>query len=268
MATQVKTKAAKKVKTAAPKARTGGAADGALYLYGISPSAVAAVAVRSEAVDGITTIERFRVEDFDCWISRVDRSEYADHLAENMENLEWLATIGVRHQRAVAELASKVEIVPARFGTVFLSEESLIDHLKRGKKGFQAIFRKIAGSDEWGVKVFRVSQRARSTIVEAASGTDYLKRKAQTVMPRSREEDPALQEFARALSDLSVQTAPGGKASSGQPNLVWHSSFLVRRKEQKKFDAALRKFTAQLSQDYRVEYSGPWPPYSFVGQNA
>jgi hypothetical protein len=210
---------------------------------------------------------QLRFDGFDCWISRLDRSEYADRLAENMENLEWLAMIGVRHQRAVADLASKLEMLPARFGTVFLSEQSLKQHVASGKKNLQTVFKKIAGSDEWGIKVFRVAQPGRAAIVEAASGTDYLKSKAQSVMARAKEEDPKLMELVQALGGLSVDTASGGKASSGQPSLVWHGSFLVRRSAQKKFASTLRKFTAEFSEGYRVECSGPWPPYSFVGQH-
>jgi hypothetical protein len=269
MATALKAKAAKQKSRVPARAATSKAArsSGVLYLYAISLPVRKRVEIRAEAVDGEAAIEPLAFEGFDCWISRVDRSEYADHLAENMENLEWLAMIGVRHQRAVADLASKVAILPARFGTVFLSEESLKEHLASGKKNFQSVFKKIAGADEWGVKVFRVAQTGRPAMTEAASGTDYLKRKAQSVMPRTKEEDPALAELVRALTGLSVDAAPGGKASSGQPSLIWHGSFLVRRTAQKKFASALRKFTAAFSEGYRVECSGPWPPYSFVGQH-
>jgi len=259
MATAVKKKAAKKKKPAAPAS--------AIYLYGISQPARRAVELRAEAVDGMAAIEPLRLEGVSCWISRVDRGEYAEHLAENMENLEWLATIGVRHQRAVADLASKVEILPARFGTVFLSEESLLAHVKSEKKTIQSAFKKIAGADEWGVKVFRVAQAQKPAMADAVSGTDYLKRKAKTAIPRTKEDDPTLLDLVRALAKLSVDVAPGGKASSGQPNLVWHGSFLVRRSAHKKFAEALRKFTAKFSESYRVECSGPWPPYSFVRQH-
>jgi len=257
MATPVKKKAAAKK-----------AADSrAIYLYGVAQPSRKKLRIRAEAIDGQAAIEPVRLDGLDCWISRVDRIEFADHLADNMENLEWLATIGVRHQRAVADLAANTEILPARFGTVFLTHDSLQQHVAAGRKSIQSVFKKISGSDEWGVKIFRSAQAGKPAMVEAASGTDYLKRKAQSVMPRTREEDPTLTEFVDQLSSLSVDTAPGGKASSGQPSLVWHGSFLVRRTRQKKFAAALADFTAQFGDAYRVECSGPWPPYSFVGHN-
>lgn len=237
----------------------------ALYLYGISVAAGPPLV--AEAVDGAAAIEALPFEGLTCWVSRVDRTEFADHLAENMENLEWLATVGVRHQRAVAELASKVEILPARFGTVFLSEASLRKHVVEGVKEFKGVLKKISGSDEWGIKLFRVADAPKASFSDASSGTDYLKRKAQSVMPKTKEEDPALAELVRTLMQLSVDTATGGKASAGQPGLSWHGSFLVHRSAHKKFVGALRKFTERFSEKYKVEVSGPWPPYSFVGQH-
>ena len=117
------------------------------------------------------------------------------------------------------------------------------------------------------MKVFRSTQTSPSTYQEASSGTDYLKRKAQSVMPKTKEQDPVLVELVRSLTAISVDTAPGGKASSGQPGLSWHGSFLVQRKSATKFAAALKKFTEKSAETYRVEVSGPWPPYSFVGQH-
>ena len=262
MATAVKKKSAKKKARARKAVRAS-----AIYLYGIAEPVRGKVQLHAESVDGEAPIEPLRIASLDCWISRVDRGEFAEHLAENMENLEWLATVGVRHQRAVADLASKVDILPARFGTVFLSDESLREHVESSRKGIQSVFKKISGSDEWGVKVFTSIQSERPAMIEAASGTDYLKRKAQSVMPRAKEEDPELQALAKSLSDLSAGVAAGGKASTGQPNLVWHSSFLVKRTRQKKFAETLKDFTAKNGDRYRVECSGPWPPYSFVGQH-
>jgi hypothetical protein len=262
MATAVKKKSAKKK---APARRVARAL--AVYLYGISQPSRKKVQLHAEAVDGQAAIKALRLAGHDCWISRVDRNEFAERLAENMENLEWLATVGVRHQRAVADLAAKVEILPARFGTVFLSDDSLRDHVEGSRKSIQSVFKKITGSEEWGVKVFQSIQSERPAMIEAASGTDYLKRKAQSVMPHSKEGDPELDRFSQSLRDLSVDATAGGKASSGQPNLLWHGSFLVKRSRHEQFSDALKQFTAKHGQRYRVECSGPWPPYSFVGQN-
>src|SRR5437762_2887173 len=102
-----------------------------LYLYGVSARAGGSQpAIAVPGIDAESPVEAIDCGGLDCWISRVDRREYADRLSENIENLDWIAGAGVRHQRVVGMLARMADIVPARFGTVFLSEESLAADVK------------------------------------------------------------------------------------------------------------------------------------------
>jgi hypothetical protein len=95
-----------------------------------------------------------------------------------------------------------------------------------------------------------------------------LKNKAELLRPRSpRKVDPEVQEFAAALKKLAIADAPGGKASVGQPGLIWHGSLLMRRKDRGKFESLLRKYARGWDRTHRIDCSGPWPPYSFVGEH-
>ena len=237
-----------------------------LYLYAVSQAyeAVAPV-IASEGIDGVAGVEGLLTDKHLCWISRVPKPEFADQLTEHMQNLEWLATAGLRHQRVVAEISGHLSALPARFGTVFLSEESLAEHVKARIKAFEQAFTRVADADEWGVKIF-AERKAVSTTVKAASGTDYLKKKSELLQPkRSGKLDDEVQDFIAKLNNLAVAASPGGKASAGQPGLVWHGSFLIRRKDRGKLEAALKKYAGQWANTRRIDCSGPWPPYSFVG---
>ena len=241
----------------------------AIYLYAISQlPETAAPVIASEGIDGASAVESLRSGKYLCWISRVAKSDFADHLTEHMQDLEWLATAGLRHQRVVAEISGHVTALPARFGTVFLSEDSLAQHVKQRSKVFQQAFERVADTDEWGIKVF-AERRVRAIAAEkSASGTDYLKKKSELLQPRrSAKLDNEVQGFITALEKMAVATSPGGKASAGQPGLVWHGSFLIRRKDRKKLDEVLRKYAAAWADSRRIDCSGPWPPYSFVGDN-
>ena len=103
---------------------------------------------------------------------------------------------------------------------------------------------------------------------KAASGADYLKRKAELLQPRTAGKlDDEVTEFIAALTKLAVAASPGGKASAGQPGLVWHGSFLIRRSDRKKLEAALKKYAGSWKDARRIDCSGPWPPYSFVEEH-
>jgi len=241
----------------------------ALYLYAISQMPkLAAPPVGAVGIDGLASVEALLCENYLCWISRVSKDDFADRLAEQMQDLEWLATAGLRHQRAVAAITKHVTSLPARFGTVFLSEDSLAQHVKERRSVLRAAFELVADADEWGIKIFATASPVSRPLAKAATGSEYLKRKAQLLQPRGKKKlDEEVRDFVAALTRLAVATSPGGKASAGQPGLLWHGSFLVRREDRKKLDAALKKYATRWKDTRRIDCSGPWPPYSFVGDN-
>ena len=253
----------------APKKAAAHQSTQALYLYAISerPKGPAPV-IASEAIDGTAKVEAIRCGEYLCWVSRVAKAEFADQLNDRMQDLEWLATTGLRHQLVVAELSSHLSSLPTRFGTVFLTEESLAQHVTSRKRALGEAFQRVADADEWGIKVFAVSTPKPTAVAKDASGSDYLKRKAQLLRPSAGKKlDADVQEFIGVLTKLGVASSAGGKASAGQPGLVWHGSFLVRRKDRKKLELALNKYAARWKDTRRIDCSGPWPPYSFVEEH-
>lgn len=252
MAAQAKTKAQARV----------------IYLYGISRKNPAG-GVRSEGVDGASPVEPVECSGLVCWVSRVDGTEFGEQLATKMEDLEWLATAGVRHQHAVGEIAKTVDILPARFGTVFVKDKNLEDHVRERKRDLEAGLKKIAGSEEWGVKVFAEKRQRPSVQAGIASGADYLKRKAAQLHTQERRTvAPEVRELQSALERLASDTAAVGKVSGAQPNLEWQSSYLLPRAKRGEFEKILQRFAAKMKGMHRIECTGPWPPYSFVPEGS
>jgi hypothetical protein len=232
-----------------------------IYLYGIS--APGKFTVRAVGVDGTAAVAPEAIGDFIAWISRVDAKEFGTELAQRMENLDWLANASVRHQRVVGALAEKTTVLPARFGTVFLSEKSLQAHVIEQKPTLAARLKHLTDTDEWGIKVFR---RAQSPVtVEASSGADYLRQKAALLKKDGpRELDAEVVAFAKALQAVARDSAPAGKVSSGQSDLEWQASFLVPRSRRKQWDKVLKDYATRWGAQREIECTGPWPPYSFV----
>ena len=233
-----------------------------IYLYGITrrrdPQPLPA-----DGVDGVSPVETVEAEGLVCWISRVDAMQFGEALQQNMENLDWLANATVRHQRVVDAIHRRLEILPARFATVFRSPDSLAQHVREQKKALEQTFRAVAGSDEYAVKLFAVA--APPAVAAVSSGADYLKRKAEAMRAKTpRSITPELEQFMAALHRLARDTAEGGRVGAGQKNLLWHRSLLVARDRRLQLEQLLQEFSAQWGAHYRVECTGPWPPYSFL----
>ena len=233
-----------------------------LYLYGISNKAPKTKL--SASIDGASTVERVEDSGLTAWFSRVDADEFGERLAANMENLEWLAGASVRHQRVVSQIADATTVLPTRFGTVFNNEQSLREHIRQEKDKLSTKLAHIEGAEEWGVKLF-LNPSPPASPIEVSSGRDYLRAKATMIQVKKRSElDPDVAEFARELQSIALESAPAGKVSSGQNNLEWQASFLLRKKDRPQWDKTLKKYATRWADRREIQCTGPWPPYSFV----
>ena len=240
-----------------------------LYLYGVTEF-VPENPVRQVGVDRKSPVEAVECDAVVCWVSRVSGREFETSLAQNMENLDWLAAAGVAHQRAIGRLARVLEILPARFGTIFRDERSLCAHVRGRLRELQEDFQRVRDADEWGVKVFETAPApAPAQVPNIRSGKAYLMAKAALVPPKRQILPPGeLAAFKAALGEVAEESAPAGSISRGQRGLTFQTSLLVKRPNQRRLQSVLKQFTKKWAGRQRIECTGPWPPYSFVSQPA
>lgn len=237
----------------------------ALYLYGVSRRASGkAPKISSPGIDGVHPVRPLDCDDLLCWVSQVDETEFAGALERNLENLDWLALHGVRHQQAVGEIAARISLIPARFGTLFSGEAALLKDVRQREPALEKVFKRIADADEWGVKVFAVPQQSTPASPQPRSGREYLQQKASRLKKRPAQNDQDFKQLLSALEKIAREAAPTGKVSGAQPNLLWQATFLVPRSRRAKWDQVLKQFVKRWDGQRRIEVNGPWPPYSFV----
>ncbi len=237
-----------------------------LYLYGVTKTSIAPTR-KISGVDGEATIATVRCAGLVCWVSEVPQSEFADNLFRNMENLDWLAAMSTRHRSAVAAIAEVNDVVPARFGTVFLDESALRANVEKGKPLLQSDLKRIKGNEEWVVRVFalRVQQ---GEISRSRGSKEYPQ--AKSVWLRTRKPEAAGGEIARlanALAKLSVATTEGD-ISGGRRDLLYQTCLLLKRVHRKKLETLLKRFSNEWKGTRKIECTGPRPPYSFMSRSA
>ena len=240
--------------------------DKVLYLYGITKGSEPGLSIRG--VDDIAPIETITCAGLVCWISRVSRIDFADNLPKNIENLDWLAAMSVRHQRAVSAIAEAHDTLPARFGTIFLNQSSLCRDIRDRKAVLERDFERVEGSEEWGIKVFAVPAPASAVPAKVRTGKDYLQAKSSLMQSRpGKKPDQDVARFAAELASISESTAAGGSISGGRRDLLYQVSLLLKKSKRKKLQALLRRFSEQWKGTRNIECTGPWPPYSFVSRS-
>jgi len=237
-----------------------------LYLYGVTQAPAQSVP-ELHGVDGSSAMEIVECAGMVCWISRVSANEYAEELAKNIENLDWLADRSTQHQRVVSAIAETYDILPARFGTVFLSEASLCADVESRKKILKTDFQRVTGSEEWGIKVFVLPPKLERS-VSGRSGKEYLQAKSALLQSRKPAgPDEEIGRFAQELEKLSVATAEGGKISGGRRNLQYQISLLLKRSDRKRLEGLLQRYSNHWKEQRKIEATGPWAPYSFVSRS-
>jgi len=75
-------------------------------------------------------------------------------------------------------------------------------------------------------------------------------------LKQSRRDRPK-QELATALSKIATDSAPSGKVSGAQPNLLWQATFLVPRAKRKQWDRVLKNFVERWNGQRRIGRRGP-----------
>ncbi|GAB7102642.1 GvpL/GvpF family gas vesicle protein [Streptomyces phaeofaciens JCM 4814] len=185
------------------------------------------------------------------------------------------------HHDVVSAVAACCPTVPLPMATLYQSEERVREALANEADRFHAALNRIAHHAEWGVKVYVPScqpdDSSRSTTPTGRSrpapgaGLAYLDRKRGAQERRERRQDEALQAAeavdaeVRGLATASRRLRLHGPQPSGEQRVqVLNATYLVaehRADELTLLTQALRERTGT-----QIELSGPWVPYSFVGE--
>lgn len=259
-----------------------------LYVYGIvrdgfdakgSPSGVDEAAV--EVKHGTTV---------GALISRVPGSAYAPESVEQRSgDVAWLSPRATAHDRVLTWAQEHGGVIPLPMFSLWRTESALADTLSARSAEFTKIFERVAGADEFGVRVYRRDDVMLAAVDELDPAMATLRREADAAAPGQRyllerklaEQSKAAiraagQRLAKrvfdelaslsrdALARPVVPSAAG--AAPADPTMVLNAAFLVQRDRLEPFRAALGALVRELQpKGLTFDFTGPWPPYNFAG---
>jgi Gas vesicle synthesis protein GvpL/GvpF len=253
------------------------AADRGFYVYGIVGSEQPQLAGVS-GVDAGSAVFVVKEDGLGAIVSEVPLAEFGDDaLQSNLEEVSWVAEKVRAHEEVLERAAGEAAVLPLRFGTIYRSLDALRDRLARDRNDLASTLEQLRGKREWGVKSVvdreRLAEAAYGSDARAAelaeaaagkpAGTAYLGRKRLERHLEARTDELAARltaeahERLAALADRAVrERTPGLKGA-----------YLVAEAS----DDDFRRVLDDLGREYeqfgiRFELTGPWPPYSFVGE--
>jgi Mg2+ and Co2+ transporter CorA len=169
-------------------------------------------------------------------------------------------------------------VIPMSFGTLFRTEEDIVELLKSTYQAFDDVLEKMKDKIEFGLKVLWDRERVIATIEEENEEIrrlrDEINRNAQSStyfarMQLGRLIEGALEEAGNLyVRDIHDTLKPAAVASrSNKPigdRMILNAAFLVDRDREKSFDDSVREVSRKYEALLTFKYTGPWPPYNFV----
>jgi hypothetical protein len=180
------------------------------------------------------------------------------------------------HQRVNETVMQQHTVIPMSFGTVFKTDDDIIELLRSAYDAFTDVLNKMLGKFEFGLKVLWDREQIIREIEEEDEDIRRLKgeissQKGSTYFARmqyGRLIDAALQarseryvtEIFHALRDVSVASRSNKPIGD---RMIMNAAFLVTRDTEQAFDARVKDIGVKYDK-LTFKYTGPWPPYNFV----
>ena len=118
-------------------------------------------------------------------MSQVPLDRYGpEPLEKALRDLEWVSTVAVAHEAVVEHFASRrnTTVVPMKLFTMFSAESRAVEEMRARRKEIQEVLKRIAGCEEWGVRIMREAVAAApvATPEQRSSGTAFLAARKKT----------------------------------------------------------------------------------------
>lgn len=194
-------------------------------------------------------------------------------LEPRLGDLDWVSQVAVAHEAVVEHFAraASATVIPAKLFTMFSSTERAVRDAGSRKDAIQRAMRRIAGAQEWGVRVFRHGgpPAGSSRAGAPASGAEFLRARKQArdtaLQARSAAADAAALAFSvlrRHARDARVRELP---REPGTNPPILDAAFLVPAAKRTRFTAEAKKQKSALARaGADLVLTGPWPAYNFV----
>ncbi len=182
------------------------------------------------------------------------------------------------HEALVESAMAQSAVLPMRFGTVFPSRGALLGMLESFYPRFRAALDRVAGKVEVGVKVLWEAEALKNQIAARppsagkwsekesgrSPGRTYLLRRFQEYLLERGLEAKAVEVASSIDTPLRKWASEARVETLCTENLVLAASYLVHKGKLDAFKAEFDRLKAGHP-GLKFLYSGPWPPYNFVG---
>ncbi|MCE9670117.1 GvpL/GvpF family gas vesicle protein [Myxococcus stipitatus] len=181
------------------------------------------------------------------------------------------------HSAVLGRVMDQAPMLPVAFGIIAGSEREVRNLLAEHENDFLTQLDAVSGNVELGLRIRLIDPNAFEYYVNAFPELRAMRDDLYREGEPSREEKIELgKQFVDLLNGFREETADkvldGIESIASQTVVneprneseVVNLAALVPRKKVDAFNATVEKLGATLPDDFQVDVTGPWPPYSFI----
>ena len=193
-------------------------------------------------------------------------------LEQHLSDMDWVGRIALAHEEVVEAFARRpsATVIPMKLFTMFSTRERAIADVAGRRRSVSAAMRRIAGADEWGVRITRAAPSAAVPALERPrTGAAFLaaRKQARDVVHGARvaAAEAALDTFDRlATFARKARRRDDNGLGGGTPPLL-DAVFLVTKRNRSRFTLTARRHVDTCASAGAImTVTGPWPAYNFV----
>jgi hypothetical protein len=166
----------------------------------------------------------------------------------------------LQHERVLEAVMQHGPVLPMRFGTQLDTVERLADAVTSRRRELASALDRVRGRVELGVRVLPTGPAQAPPAQSSPSGRDYV----LSLAAEHRRHERAADDIHRPLHGLAAASVVRGHSTSPA---VLVAAYLVDAPQVDTFRRVAGELAA-AHRDLQVAVTGPWPPYSFTGQEA
>jgi len=220
-------------------------------------------------------------------IKYVSGDEFSEeNFKRNLSNINWLEKNAREHVEIINSIMEQDTLIPFKFGTIFLSEDSLIKFIGDYSESLTENFRHIHGKEEWSVKIYcdrnlmceqidelsEESADLEKQISASSPGKAFLLKRKKTDLIENEMDRLCQgygQEYFDELNNFSEATNINNllpkEVTGREDTMILNAAFLVNKNKVLDFTRTADSIGKKEGNSFFfIETTGPWPPFSFI----
>ncbi|MFH1415687.1 MAG: GvpL/GvpF family gas vesicle protein [Elusimicrobiota bacterium] len=264
-----------------------------IYLYCIRDNTGIDLDMKIRGIDGKNIVYQIIYKDLAAIVSGIDPGIFnmEEIQKKAKDDLQWIKEKAVAHERVIEEVmkteSGVIDLIPMRFGAVFKGKISLKKCLKKDYAEFRKFLDKIRNRQEWSVKAYLGDGKKLEQIIIDKNRTSEKKDEESKPIPEGlaffmeeelkdnmiSEKDKEISLIAgeifagfNSLAEDSSENKVLNKALTGKAEpMISNTAYLIDSEKTGHFKDYAETLNNKVKEKgFYLEYSGPWPAYSFL----